>query len=79
MVLARFWRFLNDGWSASGGRARLVYLTMTIAFAGLAIVAIVRGEAAVAGVAAVVAVVTAVLAAVAPRLAGLTGPPRDLR
>lgn len=80
-LLSQLLRFLNDSWSASGGpqRARLVYLVMTFAFAGLAIVAIVMGEGAVAGVAAVVAVVTAVLAAVAPRLAGLTGPPPDVR
>ncbi len=77
-VLSQLLRFLNESWR-SPQRARLVYLVMTFAFAGLAVAAIVIGEGAVAGVAGVVAVVTAVLALVAPRLARLTGPPRDLR
>jgi hypothetical protein len=78
-LLSQLLRFLNESWSASGGRARLVYLAMTLAFAGLAVAAAVLGDAAVAAVAAVVAIVTFALTLVAPRLARITSPPPDVR
>ena len=67
-LLSRLLRFLNDSWRTPA-RARFLYLAMTLAFTGLAIVAAALGEAAVAAVAAVVA----------PRLARLTSPPPDVR
>ena len=60
-------RRVTAGWR-SATRARLLYLVMTSAFCGLAVVAAVRGNAGVASVAAIVAIVTLGLAVIAPRL-----------
>lgn len=49
-------------------RARLLYILMTSAFCGLAVVATVKGDAGVAVIAAVVAIVTLGVAVIAPRL-----------
>ena len=74
MFLSQLLRSLNDAWR-SPTRARVLYLTMTLAFAGLAVAAALLADAAVAAVAAVIAIVTLTLALIAPRLARLTGPP----
>ena len=71
ILLARFWRFWAESWS-SVRRARLLYGVVTLAFAGLTVVAAVIGNAAVAAVAGIVAVGTAGLTIVAPRLAEAT-------
>ena len=52
---------------------------MAVAFGALALVAGLAGDAAVAAPAGVAWFVTAVLSALAPRLAGLMNPPRDVR
>jgi len=76
ILLGRFWRFLGERWS-SARRARLLYGVVTLAFAGLMVVAAVIGDAAVAAVAGIFALGTAGLTIVAPRLADATK--RDVR
>jgi len=77
-LLSQLLRFLTDAWR-SATRARVLYLTMTLAFAGLAIAAALLADTAVAAIAGVIAAVTLTLAVVAPRLARATSPPPDVR
>lgn len=68
MLLTNIWRWWTESWR-SGGRARLLYVAMAVAFAGLAVVAAMNGDAAVATLAGLVALGTVGLAVIAPRLA----------
>ena len=61
-------RRLTQDWR-SATRARLLYIVMSVAFGGFAVVAIVSGNAAVAIIATGVGIVTLGLAFIAPKLA----------
>ena len=64
-------RRLAGSWR-SVTRGRLLYIVMSSAFCGLAVVAAGRGNAGVASVAAIVAIVTLGLTVIAPRLSAGT-------
>ena len=75
--LGGLWRWWSGNWKVPG-RARWLYLAMTISFGGLALAAALLGDAAVAALAGVAAIATVVLAALAPRLSRGANPPRDV-
>ncbi|MGB2694419.1 MAG: hypothetical protein WBD55_04430 [Dehalococcoidia bacterium] len=77
-MLGAAWRWWSESWR-SPRRARLTYIGMTVAFAALAVVAVVRGEVLAAVLAGIVALVTIALAVLAPRLARRTYPRDDVR
>ena len=71
LTIARLWRWWTESWRAPR-RARWLYAAIAAAFAVLAGVATLLGDAAVAALASVATALTAALAALAPRLARWT-------